>query len=329
MFFLFQLLSCVSSPSKTTSDPIPDSEESFRIVFLSDSHVIGPQYECCSESEGIDNESIMKTPERLQHVVDEINNMSPAPDLVFMMGDIVHDAYYSDTFDWYSQNPNAFTVAHDILSQLNMPFYPVFGNHDYHYRCNGSGHTKELSHELFQYFWNVQPNYNIEHKGWNFVVSNTQMGVTWDNQSEECDTSFGSFGQDQLLWIQEQIQSNPTVVMGHHMLPIIKESEDTNLDIEQIFQQYPNTMKGYFVGHTHRWIDFSQSYDFTHIVMGATRYDEDNFWLLEFYSDGQYKILDYEKSRLVTPCAEDWVYEEILDNLPYANDIQVENGDCE
>ena len=70
--------------------------------------------------------------------------------------------------------------------------------------------------------------------------------------------------------------------------------------------------------------------------MGATRYDEDNFWLLEFSKDGTYEILDYDKAIIATPCADDWIYsgeinyDDILNDLPYPNPQPTEeNGDCQ
>ena len=274
---LLFFLSCDSSTPK------PLADETFQVIFVSDSHVIGPQYTCCSESEGIDNDSIMKTADRLQKVVDQINQMDPAPDLVFMMGDVVHDAYSSEDFSWYAENRNAFTVAVEILNQLNMPFYPAFGNHDYHYRCDESGHSKELSHQLFQSFFGVEPYYSIPHKGWNFIVANSQMGPSWTAGDPRCDTGKGSYGQEQLSWLDQQLQNgDPAIVMGHHMLPVTmrEENEGEHTGMESVLANRSETMKGFFVGHTHRWIDFTASYGFPHFVMGATRYDEDNFWLL-------------------------------------------------
>lgn len=70
---------------------VPQEPGTFRVAMVADTHVIGPEYVCCSESEGIDNESIMKTPERLAAVVAAINAVEPPPELVFVLGDVVHD----------------------------------------------------------------------------------------------------------------------------------------------------------------------------------------------------------------------------------------------
>ena len=317
-----------------------EEETSFRIVLLADSHVIGPNYVCCSESEGIDNSSIMKTPERLRAAVDKINLLDPQPDLVFLMGDVVHDAYVGDDLSWYLSNESAFEVASGILSELSAPFYPVFGNHDYHYRCDGSGHSKQLSHDLFKHYFQAEPYYAVSHKGFRFVVTNSQLGATWDSASEQCDTSLGSYGATQLEWIEEQLDAEePTFVFAHHMLAVTKSDEEEGGEypgLRALLEAKSDRLEGLYVGHTHRWIDFTETYGFTHIVMGATRYDDDNFWLLELDSEMKTaQILDKDKSGWATPCAEDWLYdgmvdyEAILNDLPYPNPEQEEDGDCE
>ncbi len=49
--------------SNTTSHDTP-----YRVVLMSDTHVIGPQYVPGTESNPVDNESILKTPRRLKEV---------------------------------------------------------------------------------------------------------------------------------------------------------------------------------------------------------------------------------------------------------------------
>jgi len=56
-------------PAQGNSAPDSAPPASFRVVLVADTHVIGPEYICCSESPGLDNESIMKTPGRLEATV--------------------------------------------------------------------------------------------------------------------------------------------------------------------------------------------------------------------------------------------------------------------
>ena len=48
-----------------TATPTPAGPSTFRAVFMTDTHIIGPQYTCCSENSPADNSSIVKTVERL------------------------------------------------------------------------------------------------------------------------------------------------------------------------------------------------------------------------------------------------------------------------
>lgn len=64
-----------------------------RLVLLADSHVIGPQYVCCSENGTLDSDSIMRTVERIGRTRDQINAIRPRPDLAIVLGDITHDGY--------------------------------------------------------------------------------------------------------------------------------------------------------------------------------------------------------------------------------------------
>ncbi|MEC8379240.1 MAG: metallophosphoesterase [Myxococcota bacterium] len=333
-------LACQAQIEKP-SDSGSDNSEGIPIVFISDTHIIGPQYECCSESDGIDNDSIMKTPDRLRQVVEQILMLDPAPEAIFMAGDVVHGAYFSNDFDTYRTVENAFSVASEILEPLPMPVYPAFGNHDYHYRCNGDGHSKDLSHQIFAHFFGVEPYYAVDFEGWKVIVLNSQLGSSWDASSPDCDTGVGSYGEVQLRWLDQELSEGvPSLVLSHHMLSITRKNEVNEPhfeDLETILTRHSDTVKGFFVGHTHRWLDFSDAYPFSHTVLGATRYDNDNFWLFELnqHTD-QYEILDRAKVKWFTPCADSWIYQgmldydSILDGLPYAQANEPEEtGDCE
>lgn len=337
---LFFWLAC-QAPQKSTVDSSVTVHDDLSVVFISDSHVIGPQYVCCSESDGIDNASIVKTPDRLRQVVERIMMLEPSPEAVFLSGDVVHDAYFSDSFDDYIATESAFSVVDDIFEPLSMPIYPAFGNHDYHFSCSGNGFSKELSHQLFEHYFGVAPYYSVRLNNWKVLVLNSQLGSSWDSNDPGCDTSVGSYGEEQLRWLEDELMEGiATIVLSHHMLSITRKNElnDPDLaDIETILSRHSSTVKGFFVGHTHRWIDFTEAYAFPHVVLGATRYDSDNYWTfrLNEHTD-EYNIIDREKAKWYTPCADEWVYQgmidydAILDGLPYSSpDEPEETGDCQ
>ena len=223
----------------------------------------------------------MKNPQIAFNRSSNILMLDPAPEAVFLSGDVVHGAYFADDFDSYIATENAFSVAADLLEPLPMPVYPAFGNHDYHYRCSGDGHSKELSHQLFEHYFGVQPYYAVNFDGWKVIVLNSQLGASWDSSSSECDTGVGSYG-GAVRWLDaELLDGTPSLVLSHHMLSITRKDEpreDPDIaDIETVLTRHAETVKGFLYRHTHRWLDFSAAYAFPHIVLGATRYDSDNF----------------------------------------------------
>lgn len=54
--------------SRVHSTATASHDEPYRVVLMSDTHVIGPQYVPGTESNPVDNESILKTPRRLREV---------------------------------------------------------------------------------------------------------------------------------------------------------------------------------------------------------------------------------------------------------------------
>ncbi|MEM8609606.1 MAG: metallophosphoesterase [Myxococcota bacterium] len=303
----------------------PSVPSVFRAVVFADSHVIGPQYECCSESPGIDNISIVKTEERLRSAVSRLNAIEPRPEIAFLLGDVVHDAHHENEAAWYTENRNAFTVAREVLSELEIPLHYLWGNHDYEVRCNGTSFDQSLSHELFREFFDSDPYHSVDFAGWKFLMLNGQLGASWDPEDERCSTGNASFGAEQLAWVAEQLDEGaPTVIMNHHMSALWMPSEfpdAENADMETVLGRYENDQLR-FMGHTHRWLEFASKNEF---VLGATRYDDDNFWLVEFDgTDGTYRILDEAKAINQGTCAETYVY----DGIPVPVEDAPETGDC-
>jgi hypothetical protein len=59
-----------------------------------------------------------------------------------------------------------------------------------------------------------------------------------------------------------------------------------------------------------------------HLILGATRYDDDNFWVVDFGAE-DFEILDFDKSQWFTTCADTWSY----DGSPMSTGVE-ELGDC-
>lgn len=302
-----------------------------RAVFLADSHIIGPQYDCCSESEGLDNDSIMKTPDRLRAVVETINAMNPQPDRVFLLGDVLHDAHHGTDLATYTEQETAFSRAAGILEELQAPLHTVWGNHDYEVRCGGGDghHSRSFTHGLFERFFDAPTTDSFVDGGWRFVLLNSQLGPTWDASSDRCNTSMGSYGEAQLAWLDEELAAGePTVVMSHHHMiasTAANENDGPHPDLSTVLGRHENTVI-HLAGHLHRWVDLPPTdvHPVRHLIMGATRYDTDNFWTAEFAADGSHVIRDYDKSRWGTTCSDTWSYGDEWSSVAGAD----EEGDC-
>lgn len=320
---LLLALACTDKPSEDTAP----ASGSFRVAFVADTHIIGPQYTEPSENGELDNASIMKTVERAEATVAAINAIEPPVEMVFVLGDVVHDSYHSEELGWFEDNETGFTRAQDILGKLDAPVYPIWGNHDYELDCSGGGWSREFSHQLFATLFDAEPWFAVDHGGWRFIAANSMLGPTWAPGDLRCDTGKASYGREQLAWMAEQLdEGKPTVWMAHYMLPLITEKDEDPEgpypDVFSVLEGRDNLAMA-LVGHTHRWLA-QENYDFPHYVVAATRYDADNFWVVEFNTDGSYRILDQDKALWFTTCADTWTYA----GDPALSADNQELGDC-
>jgi 3',5'-cyclic AMP phosphodiesterase CpdA len=294
----------------------PDAAPKPRVVVMSDTHVIGPQYTEPVENSPADNESILQTPARLRAMRDQINALDPAPEAVFITGDVVHAAHHSMDLAWYDDNENAHSVAREIFDGFDMPVHVLMGNHDYETGCGGETYPKQLSEDLFRHFFGAEPYYAVEVAGVKFLLLNGQLGPSWDPTNPDCDDDKGSFGAEQLAWLSDQLDDGkPAVVMSHYMGLLWDTTESPR--IEEVLDAHPNVVM-YLGGHTHRWVDLSEFFMAEQYVLGPARYDTDNFWLLELDADaGTVTIPDRDKAIWYNSCAQTFDYTTMtLDDAP-------------
>src|SRR5262249_49670179 len=151
-------------------------------------------------------------------------------------------------------------------------------------------------------------------------------GPTFDASGAHCDTEAASVGKEQITWAEAQLAENkPTVVMSHYMRILYADVEEgAHPAFPKLLDDSPN-VKAFFAGPTHRWIDITRfNYGVPHYILGGTRYDSDNFALVEFDSAGGFKILDLDKGISGTSCASTWSYDGDPKPVPDAP----ETGDC-
>ena len=114
-------------------------------VAFTDTHVIGPQYVCCSESGGIDNDSILKTEDRLRRAVSVINAIEPKSNM-FLFWVTWFMMRIMGWLDRYRDQDTAFSRAADALADLRMPAHLLWGNHDYEVVCGGVKASSSIVH---------------------------------------------------------------------------------------------------------------------------------------------------------------------------------------
>lgn len=190
---------------------------------------------------------------------------------------------------------------------------------------------RETSAALFEAI-HGEPTYQAVDVGdFRFHLLDGQLGPTWDASDPECDRELGSYGREQLGWLAASLDvGRPSFVLTHYMKLVTKRGEDPDgpfADLTEVLRVHPPELT--FVGHTHRWIDVRGDPDWPHIVLGATRYDIDNFWVLELTDataeePASWRILDEEKARWFTTCADTWSYVGTPSPVPDAP----EEGDC-
>jgi hypothetical protein len=298
------LLACTAPPGDPpTNDPAAPT----RIVLMSDPHITASDYECCENGE-LDTESIYKSNERLAAARDAMHLIEPRPEAVFVLGDIFHQGYKSEELSFYLEQESAPGNAAALFDSFEIPVHLAWGNHDYEV----PEFERSFSHELFRELFGVDPYHSVDVGGHRFLLSNSQLGSSWDPTAPDYDTSFGSFGRDQLAWMAQQLDEGvPTFLMFHHPPYVVAKDEDPTgpyADLFALIEAYRDVIAGVFVGHTHRWIDLTAGMGLPTFVVGSTRYDADNFWLIELDEGGGWEVLDQEKAGWGTVYAEPWDY---------------------
>jgi hypothetical protein len=250
--------------------------DKFYFALIADPHIIDEFYRG-PESNPEDTESMFKTTERLTAARTVINGLRPRIERVFLIGDYFHD-YPSPNIDFYFQNKTRIDNAKVLTDAFEMPVHVGFGNHDY-----GTPRvSREMSHELFRRKLGLQPYYSVEHRGWKFVHLNNFLGDTWTTGHADFNKSTGSLGETQLNWFEAELeQGKPTFVFIHFPLYIVRPNEVRDYGVHTIIKRHRDTVQLVVSGHWHRWFDFGRSYGPPHLVMAATRYDQNAYLIVE------------------------------------------------
>lgn len=222
-------------------------------------------------------ETLQHTTPRLTAARDFLNKLNPPLEQMFLVGDYFHD-YPSTDWDYYFKNKTRVDHAKAITDGFHMPFHAGFGNHDY----DEPRISRKFSHDLFREKFGLKPYYAVEHKGWKFVHLNNFLGATWDPKSPAFKKSTGSLGVEQLEWFEAQLREHkPTFVFVHFPLMAVMAKEQRDFGLLPLLDRYKDTIQRVVSGHAHVWMDFGRSFGPEHWVMGATRFDEDAYLIVE------------------------------------------------
>ncbi len=256
-----------------------DEEIPAKFVFavIADTHIIDDYYEG-PEGNALDTETIFKANDRLVAVGDYMNASPLDIKLVMIAGDFAHNFPSDDPSFYETHTDTRFHIAKELIDRFDMPVYPGFGNHDY--RLNVF--SREWTNQLYKDVVGIDPYYYVDYQGWRFIHLNNFLGETKNPESPEFESGLGSFGREQLEWLEALLEEGlPSFIFVHYPLSYLKYDEFEDLDIFRLLDTYQDTIKTVFAGHMHTWIDFGDSYGPPHEVIGSTRYDDDAYVLVE------------------------------------------------
>lgn len=301
-----------TTPSDTDTDA--PASTTWRAVLMADTHVIASYYTCC-ESPGLDTISIYRGADRFLWLARQVNALTPRPAMGFVLGDVFHANYhYGDDLEAYKTQESAAGNAAAIVRQFDIPIHLAWGNHDYEV----PEVSAEFSHTLFRELFAQEPYQAITHRGFRFLVMNSQLGATWDPSDPAYARGTGSFGKTQLQWASDQLAEGiPTFLMFHHHplagslavdeLSAADAVGGTVRDIYDLVDAHADTVQAVFAGHLHRWTppealdQFTGNEGVPWMILGAVRYDGDSFWMLELdEARGTWEIIDSTKAVYAT-----------------------------
>ncbi|KAL4440238.1 hypothetical protein ABPG75_003239 [Micractinium tetrahymenae] len=295
-----------------------------RVAILSDTHLTGPEYPLNTENGAIDNASISKTSESMYRAIQNLNAVTPRPELVLFGGDVVHNGldYVSQLGlnqtglrKLYRDPVNAYKIAAGLFAKLQYPKLFTWGNHDNRVTCGnpGSSAPKPLAAEISRHFFNAEPYASVRVGKWHIVALNSMYGYTWDPTDPRCSTSLSSYGEEQLKWLDKTLQDGrPTLVMMH-FLPTTSVRNEVNTtksyrDLASVLTAHAANVKLVLSGHLHKGTDWEDLYPFATRTVPSIRYNPMNFLVLDLFDNGTFSFIDAAKNRGGGRCSDYWTY---------------------
>jgi hypothetical protein len=248
----------------------------FRVALTADWHIIDAFYTCC-ESNDLDTKSLQESERRLTEARAAILALDPPVEAVFVAGDVIHE-YPSADRAFFDNNTTAFDTVVGLRDGFGVPVYLGLGNHDY----STPEVSRETTHELIKSKWGIDPYYAVDLHGWRFLMLDNQLGPTWDATDPLYNDDVGSFGPEQLAWVDAQLAEGlPSVLFMHNPPVLLQVAEDPSgpyADLFVVLEAHPN-VQAVFTGHMHLWMDWTSVWP--GYGLAATRYDPRNYLVME------------------------------------------------
>ena len=185
-----------------------------------------------------------------------LSDHTPAIDMVFSLGDNVHDLF--SLCPEGKPVPVLELYKEMIQDCFFMSFYIVLGNHDDRFLDIFLGQKRPKRAWLATFADTTSfPStyYRLDHKGFSFIVLDA-TAEAFDHESNDRIT----FGQDQLRWLARELdRGRPSFLFWHHSVdPLPELTEDTRVTHPYFhtIYKYRNVVKAVFMGHRHRFRRF-------------------------------------------------------------------------
>ncbi len=198
------------------------------IAQISDTHISVPGKKAYSVASMADN---------LTHCVEHINQLTPRPDVVLITGDIT-----------YSDHPDEYRYAAELLTPLGMPWFVIPGNHD------SRGNLKNCFDQV-----NCPVTSQIlENDFINYVIEEFPLRLIALDSTRSKHPG-GEFCDARAVWLEQQLDAaadRPTMIFTHHP-PVKMGVRETDIDgfigaerLAAIIEKY-HCVEQLICGHVH------------------------------------------------------------------------------